>query len=124
MNTNECVFTGNLTRKPICRYTGSGSAVASFTIAVNGAKKEEKPLFLDCVAWEKKAELVTEHLDKGSKVLVIGRMGNREWTGNDGAKRVNFELTVEKIEFLSQKKSADTSTDIPADEERVSAANG
>lgn len=105
MNTNNCIFTGNMVKKPVCRYTQDGKPVASFTIAVNGMKKEEDALFMDCVVWGNLAETLAESLDKGSKVLVGGRLSNRKWQ-KDGVDYQKIELQVRDFEFLSPKKDA------------------
>lgn len=105
MNTNACIFTGNLTKKPVLRYTATGKAVTSFTMAVNGLKKEDDPLFMDCVVWEGLAETVSSNLDKGSKVLVGGRLNSRKWSGDDGVERRKVELQVRDLEFLTPKSA-------------------
>jgi len=88
---NRVELIGNLTRDPEMRYTPSGAAVATFSIATNrtfvsdGEKKEEAD-FHRCVAWNKLAELCSQLLKKGNRVFVSGRFQNRSWelSGNIG----------------------------------------
>src|SRR6266513_1494366 len=90
---NKVFLIGNLTRPPELRYTPSGTAVADLRLAVNrnyptqGGDKREETSFLTVVVWSKQAESCGEYLDKGSPVLVEGRLQTREWEGKDGQKR-------------------------------------
>ncbi len=106
---NRVELIGNLTRDPEMRYTPTGTAVTSFSIATNrvyttpdGEKKEEVD-FHRIVAWGKLAELCSQLLKKGNRVFVSGRLQNREWEGQDGQKRQTTEIVIEDMIILSPK---------------------
>ena len=103
---NKALLIGNLTRDPELRYIPSGSAVASFTLAMNrvyklqtGEKKEEVS-FVRVVVWGRMAEVCGEYLKKGSPVFVEGRLQSRSWDGPDGQKRSTLEVIAVNIQFL------------------------
>lgn len=103
---NKALLIGNLTRDPELRYIPSGSAVATFTLAMNrvyklqsGEKKEETS-FVRVVVWGRMAEVCGEYLTKGSPVFVEGRLQSRSWDGPDGQKRSTLEVIAMNIQFL------------------------
>lgn len=103
---NKVFIMGNLTRDPELRYVPSGTAVATFTIAVNrvytsqaGEKKEEVS-FIRVVVWGRRAEVCGEYLSKGSPVFVEGRLQSRSWEGQDGQKRNTIEVIADNVQFL------------------------
>ena len=94
---NHITIMGRLTRDPELRRTGSGVAVASFTVAVDrdfggrdGGEKETD--FIDCVAWRQTGEFVSKYFTKGSMIVVSGRLQIRGWTDKDGNKRRSAEV--------------------------------
>ena len=106
---NNCTIMGRLTRDPELRRTGSGVAVASFTLAVDrdynpkdGAEKEVD--FIDCVAWRGAGEFVSKYFAKGSMAIVSGRLQIRAWTDKDGNKRRSAEVVAESVYFGEAKK--------------------
>ena len=103
---NKALLIGNLTRDPELRYIPSGSAVASFTLAMNrtyklqtGEKKEETS-FVRVVVWGRMAEICGEYLKKGRPVFVEGRLQSRSWDGPDGQKRNTLEVIATTVQFL------------------------
>jgi single-strand DNA-binding protein len=103
---NRVFLIGNLTRDPELRYVPSGTAVATFDLAVNrpystqsGEKKEETS-FIRIVVWARRAEVCAEYLTKGSPVFVEGRMRSRTWQGQDGQKRSTIEVVANNVQFL------------------------
>ena len=105
-NLNKVLLIGNLTRDPELRYIPSGSAVATFTMAMNrvyklqtGEKKEEVS-FVRVVVWGRMAENCGEYLKKGSPVFVEGRLQSRSWDGPDGQKRNTLEVVAMSVQFL------------------------
>lgn len=103
---NKVLLMGNLTRDPELRYTPSGAAVASFSVAVNrvyklpsGEKKEEVS-FIRIVVWGRMAETCGEYLKKGSPVFVEGRLQSRSWDTPDGQKRSVVEVVALNVQFL------------------------
>lgn len=107
---NKIVLTGRLTKDPELRFTpGSGAAVTNFSIAVDdGFGDNKKTYFFNVVVWNKQAEAVANYTHKGSKVLVSGRLTNKEWQDNAGNKRIQAEIVADPyggIEFLESKNS-------------------
>ena len=118
---NKVLLMGNLTRDPELRYIPSGSAVTSFTLAMNrvyklqtGEKKEETS-FIRVVVWGRMAEVCGEYLTKGSPVFVEGRLQSRSWDGPDGQKRSAVEVIAMNVQFLSRQGGAGKERDVPAE---------
>lgn len=109
---NHIVIMGRLTREPELRRTGSGVAVASFTVAVErdfaqDGKKETD--FIDCVAWRNTGEFVSKYFTKGSMIAVSGRLQIRNWNDKEGNKRKSAEVVADNCYFGSTKKDSDSS---------------
>ena len=100
---------GNLGNAPEMRYTPSGVAVASFSLAVNkewttDAGKQSKTVWFRVTTWRKQAEIVSQYLVKGSKVMVVGEVEEaRAFTDRDGNNRASLEVTAQVVKFLSGK---------------------
>ena len=101
---NHIVLMGRLTRDPELRRTGTGVAVASFTVAVDrdfggrdGGEKETD--FIDCVAWRQTGEFVSKYFTKGSMIVVSGRLQIRSWNDKDGNKRRTAEVVADNVYF-------------------------
>lgn len=107
---NHITIMGRMTRDPELRRTGSGTAVASFTLAVdrdiaNKETGERDTDFIDCVAWRGTGEFVDKHFNKGSMAVVSGRLQIRSWTDKDGNKRRTAEVVADNVYFGDSKKS-------------------
>ena len=107
---NHITIMGRLTRDPELRRTGSGIAVASFTVAVDrdfggrdGGERETD--FIDCVAWRQTGEFVSKYFTKGSMIVVSGRLQIRSWTDKDGNKRRTAEVVADNVYFGESKRS-------------------
>ena len=104
---NKVMLIGNLGTDPEMRYTANGSAVTTFRLAVSrsfasdGERREETEWFT-VVSWNKLAELLGQHLQKGRKVYVEGRLASRSWDGPDGQKRYRTEVIAERVLFLDR----------------------
>ena len=126
---NKVFLIGNLTRAPELRYTPSGTAVADLRLAVNrnyttqGGEKREETCFLTVVVWGKQAESSGEYLDKGSPVMVEGRLQTRDWETKDGQKRNVVEVVAERLQFLGRGRGGGGGA-TPADAEPVEEAAG
>jgi single-strand DNA-binding protein len=101
-NTVELV--GNLTRDPELRFTPNGAPVANFGLAVNRRWRnqqsnewEEQTSFFDVVAWRDLAENVAESLQRGTRVIVVGRLEQRSWETQEGEKRSKVEVIADEI---------------------------
>ena len=110
---NHIVIMGRLTRDPELRRTGSGIAVASFTVAVdrdfgNRENGERETDFIDCVAWRQTGEFVSKYFTKGRMAVVSGRLQIRNWTDKDGNKRRSAEVVADNVYFGDSKRDGDT----------------
>ena len=108
---NHITIMGRLVRDPELRRTGSGIAVASFTVAVDRdfADKqtgEKETDFIDCVAWRQTGEFVSKFFTKGKLIVVSGRLQIRNWTNNEGAKRRSAEVVADNCYFAESKKDS------------------
>jgi single-strand DNA-binding protein len=107
---NKIILMGRLTRDPELRRTNSGTAVASFSLAVDrdfksqGGEKETD--FIDIVAWRNTAEFVSKYFTKGRMAVVEGRLQIRDWTDKDGNKRRSAEVIADNVYFGDSKKDA------------------
>ena len=110
---NKVILAGRLARDPELRYTTSGKAVASFSLAVNrrfgrnAGDQQQTADFIPIIAWEKLAEICGNNLIKGSQVLVEGRMQVRSYEAQDGSKRYVTEVVANEIEFMGSKQQRD-----------------
>ena len=101
---NQCNFIGRLGRDPETRYTNSGKAVASFSIACSEGKGDnERTEWVRVVAWERLAEICGEYLRKGSLVFVSGRMQTRKWQDQNGNDRYTTEVIAREMKMLSSR---------------------
>ena len=112
---NHIVLMGRLTRDPELRHTQNGTAVASFTLAVDRDVKdkesgEKTTDFIDCVAWRGTAEFVAKWFPKGKLAVVSGRLQIRDWSDKEGNKRKSTEILAEHVYFGDSKKSEGGST--------------
>src|SRR5204863_8873329 len=109
---NKVFLIGHLTRAPELRYTPSGTAVADLRLAVNrnyttqSGEKREDTCFLTVIVWAKQAESCGEYLDKGSPVMVEGRLQTRDWETKDGQKRNGVEVVAERVQVMGCPKAA------------------
>ena len=105
---NKIILMGRLTRDPELRRTQSGTAVTSFSLAVDRDFKsqagEKETDFIDVVAWRNTAEFVSRYFTKGRMAVVEGRLQIRDWTDRDGAKRRSAEVIAENVYFGDSKR--------------------
>lgn len=108
MSLNHIVLQGRLTHSPENRFTGSGVAVTSFTLAVERDFKadngEREVDFIDCVAWRGLAEIVDKYFTKGQMAVVSGRLQIRQYQAKDGSKRRAAEVVAENVYFGESKR--------------------
>ena len=107
---NHITIMGRLTRDPELRRTGSGVAVANFTLAVDrdfggrhGGEKETD--FIDCVAWRQTGEFVSKYFTKGRMAVASGRLQIRSWTDDKGNNRRTAEVVADNVYFGDSKNS-------------------
>jgi single-strand DNA-binding protein len=109
---NHIVIMGRLTRDPELRYTQSGTAVASFRVAVDRDYQsknsgERQTDFIDVVAWRSTGEFVSKYFQKGSMIIVSGSLQMRDWTDREGAKRTSAEVVADNVYFGESKRRDD-----------------
>ena len=122
------VIVGNVGKDPEMRYTPSGQAVTSFSVASNrrytssNGEQVNETIWFRVSAWGKQAEICNQYLKKGRMVLVEGRLtadpntgGPRVWSGQDGQPRTSYEITAQTVRFLSQRGESDSGANSAAD---------
>lgn len=121
MNINHVVLGGNLVRDPETRYTQSGMAVGSFTIANNrkysgkDGNTVEETSFIGCTAFGKTAENISQYFRKGNRILVQGRLSQETWEDKTtGQKREKTKVVVERFEFVDRSSDRQQSDRPPA----------
>lgn len=104
---NKVILMGNLTRDPETRTTTGGQNVTNFSLAVNrtwkgsDGQQQEAVSYINCVAWGKPGDIIAQYLNKGSAVLVSGRLDQRSWDDKEsGQKRSTIEVVVEDFNFV------------------------
>ena len=103
---NNSTLVGRLTKDPEIRQTQSGSQCVNFTLAVNrdSAKDGQQDAdFIQCVAWNKTAELIAQYLHKGSLAGIVGRIQTRSYENQQGSKVYVTEVFVQSVQFLDSK---------------------
>ena len=119
---NKWIGIGRATKKPEIRYSqgANATAIASFSIAVDRRfKRDGEPDadFFNCTAFGKQAEFCEKYLDKGTKIVVVGRIQNDSYTNRDGQKVYSTKIMVDEIEFAESKKAAERNDAPPKTDE-------
>lgn len=106
MDINQIVISGRLCQTPELRVSSGGKHVTTVSVACQKPKSSSTQAneadFFDCVFWEKKAELVSRYAEKGTMLIVAGRLTNRNWTDKEGRKRTKSEIIVSDLRLLSR----------------------
>lgn len=110
MNRYICV--GNLTSAPQLKEVGENS-VCSFSVAINSISKKEDTFFMDVECWNKVAQNCNKFLDKGSKVLIEGKLKSNSWTSKEGMKREKFICVADLVTFLNTNNSGGSQQKTP-----------
>ena len=108
---NKAILMGRLTRDPELRHTQSNMAVCSFRLAIDrdrkGSNGERQTDFIDCTAWGKTAEFVSQWFRQGSLAIAVGRIQSRQWQDKDGSNRTSIEINCDEVLFGETKKQAE-----------------
>ena len=136
MSYQKITIVGNLGRDPEMRYTPGGQAVTNFTVASNrqytasSGERVKETTWFRISAWGRQAETVNQYLKTGAQVLIEGRMtpdkesgGPRVWTRKDGTSAASFEVTAERVVFLSGRGDADVPADAGGGAANVQSSN-
>lgn len=115
---NKAILVGNLTKDPEFSTTPNGKAVCKFTLAINRGYGDNKVTdYLPIIAWEQKAKLCRDYLNKGSKVGIVGRIEPRSYEASDGTKRYVTDIVADtEIEFYNKIKEQEI-PDLPEKKE-------
>jgi single-strand DNA-binding protein len=121
---NKVILMGNLTKDPEIRYAPSGTAVASFRMAINhrykqGEEFKEEVCFIDVVVFGKQAESCGQYLNKGNGVIVEGRLQERRWETEEGQKRSKHEVVAQSVRFLPKRQEVGAEKETPTHDEEV-----
>lgn len=112
---NKCILLGRLTKEPELRQTQQGTAVCSFSIAVNrrfAKEGQQNADFINCTAWQKTAEFICKYFHKGDVIAVVGRLETRQWE-KDGKKQYATDVVIEEAHFCGSKKPQETQEATP-----------
>ena len=106
LNLNKVILGGRMTADPELKFTPTGTAVLSFTIAVNRRRAkdgEQQTDFISCVAWKERAELINRYFRKGSCICIVGELQVRKWQDANGGNRYTTEVLVSEVNFVDSK---------------------
>ena len=103
LNVNKVILGGRLTADPELKVTPNGINVASFSIAVNRRGAGDKTDFFNCQAWRGTAEFVTRYFRKGSSIMIVGTIQNRQWTDQNGQKHFATDIVADEAYFVDSK---------------------
>lgn len=102
---NKVLIIGRMTKDIEIRHTSSGKAVGTFTVAIDNGYGDNKTAdFINCVAWEKKAEFIQNWFGKGRMIALVGRIATRSWESEDGRKNYATEVIVSEVSFAGEKR--------------------
>ena len=113
MAFNKVILMGRLTADPELKQTQSGTAVTSFTLAVDRkySKGEDKQCdFINCQAWKQTAEFICKHFKKGNAILLCGEIQTRSWEDNNGNKRYATEVVASEANFCEAKNNSEVNS--------------
>jgi single-strand DNA-binding protein len=110
---NRVTLVGRLTRDPELRHIPSGTAVLELGLAVNGRQQDEagnwvdKPNFFDVKVYGRQAETLAQHLQKGRRIGIDGRLDWRSWEAQDGTKRSKVDVVAQNVQFLDSRSDGE-----------------
>lgn len=110
---NHSVIQGRLTADPNLTSTQSGVSVVRFTVASDSDYKtadgQKNTNFINCIAWRKTAEIISQYLGKGRMIVVEGELTSRNYTDKNGNNRTAYEIVVDRFHFCDSKKDGQSS---------------
>lgn len=102
---NYVVLMGRLTKDPEIKKTSSGKSYCRFSIAVKREFSKDAVDFINCIAWDKKAETIVNYFSKGHRILIQGRINTGSYEVNN-EKRTSFDIVVDKIDFIESAQNS------------------
>ena len=112
MSVNKVILVGRLGRDPETRFTGSGQAVANFSLATDdnykdkNGERQKRTEWHKIVVWGKQAEIAQQYLKKGAQIYLEGRIQSREWTDKEGQKRTSYEIVATNFRMLGSRSDS------------------
>ena len=123
---SKAIICGNITRDPELRTIANGNKVCTFSVAVNRTYKDasgnnqDSVSFIECSAWGKAAEIISQYMKKGSGILVSGRLNQRSWDDKEtGKKRSAVEIVVEEFSFMGGDHDGSSSSNAGASQDVI-----
>ena len=116
---NKLQILGTITKEIETKYTASGAAIVSFSIAYNERYKDktgqqvDKAMFFDVTAFGKQGEVVAQYFNKGSRILIDGSLDFQSWKAQDGTNRSKVAIKLNGFDFIDKKSDATQSTTQP-----------
>ena len=117
---NRVTLVGRLTRDPELKHLPSGTPVLEMGVAVNGRQQDDagnwidKPNFFDVKVFGNQAEMLSQHLSKGRRIGIDGRLDWRSWEAQDGSKRSKVDVVAQTVQFLDSRQDAEQGQYVPA----------
>ena len=117
---NRVTLVGRLTRDPELKHLPSGTPVLEMGVAVNGRQQDDagnwvdKPNFFDVKVFGNQAEMLSQHLAKGWRIGIDGRLDWRSWEAQDGTKRSKVDVVAQTVQFLDSRQDAESPAYVPA----------
>jgi single-strand DNA-binding protein len=117
---NRVTVVGRLTRDPELRHLPSGTPVLEMGVAVNGRQQDDagnwvdKPNFFDVKVFGNQAEMLSQHLAKGRRIGIDGRLDWRSWEAQDGTKRSKVDIVAQSVQFLDSRQESEGAAYVPA----------
>lgn len=106
---NNVSLVGRLTKDPELKITQSGLSVCRFTVAVDRPYSKDQTDFINCIAWKKTAEFITNYFSKGQRIALTGSIQTGSYTDRDGKTVYTTDINVNNVEFCESKKQSDSS---------------
>ena len=108
---NIVILTGRMTKDAETKTLSTGSTITSFTLAVERGGKSKETDFIDCKAWGKTGDFVSQYFSKGKPITVVGKIQTRTYEAQDGSKRKVVDVLVDSVEFVIGSGSAPKQTE-------------
>lgn len=106
---NKVILIGRLVKDPDLKFAaGSGMAICKFTMAVNRATKDKQADFINCIAFDKRAETIAQYVFKGHQFAVVGQLQTGSYEDKDGNKRYTTDIVVSEFDFIQSKNKAES----------------
>lgn len=120
---NQVQLLGRLTKDPELKYTTAGKAFLRISIAVPQERDKTQANFINCVAWNKPAEIIAEHFKKGNRINLVGKLTSRQYE-EAGIKKWVTEVMIDSFDFIENKVINSTVISSIGDNNNIVSGNG